>query len=404
MGRSEGKPHPLTVLITFSLLAPAKRVGTADIVGFGVDGVVIVWNRYPSSAVEVTKDFSDSTNWRNEHPRFLADVTGTGTKDIVGFGAKGLNVAVNNGNNTFRKRRLVLSDYGTNSGWEVDKHLRFMVDVRGTGRADILGFGPAGVVLSRNEGDLKFSEPSLVLKAFGYSQGWHLDTHHRFLGDTTGNGLPDIVGFGVKGVYVAKNNGDGTFQNSVLVTEDFGTNDGYKIDKHLRTIADLTGDGKVDLVGFGNTGVWVGFNNGDGTFQARQRVLESFGHERGNWRVETHPRFIADITGDGKGDIVGFGKKGVWVATNKGDGTFNEKKLVIKDYGYEAGNWDVGRHVRVPVDMTGDGRADIVGIKLNNIWISYNQGNGEFSPRTKLISTSGLGWTQDTIRIVTNIS
>jgi hypothetical protein len=53
-------------------------------------------------------------------------------------------------------------------------------------------------------------------------------------------------------------------------------------------------------------------------------VLEDFGYVAGGWRVESHPRFPADLTGDGRVDIVGFGNDGVWVALNNGNGTFTK--------------------------------------------------------------------------------
>jgi hypothetical protein len=40
--------------------------------------------------------------------------------------------------------------------------------------------------------------------------------------------------------------------------------------------------------------------------------MDDMGYEAGGWRVERHPRFLADTTGDGCGDIVGFGNDGVW--------------------------------------------------------------------------------------------
>ena len=73
----------------------------------------------------------------------------------------------------------------------------------------------------------------------------------------------------------------------------------------------LTGDGGADIVGFGDTGVWTALSNGDGTFAAPRVVLADFGAEAGGWQVDKHPRFLADITGDGRADIVGFGDAGV---------------------------------------------------------------------------------------------
>lgn len=39
-----------------------------------------------------------------------------------------------------------------------------------------------------------------------------------------------------------------------------------------------------------------------------------FGYYAGGWRTDKHPRLLADTTGDGKADIVGFDNDGVWVA------------------------------------------------------------------------------------------
>ena len=76
-----------------------------------------------------------------------------------------------------------------------------------------------------------------------------------------------------------------------------------------------TGDGRADIVGFGDDGVWTALSNGDGTFQPARFVLSDFGVNNG-WRVDQHPRFLADLTGDGRADIVGFGDDGVWIALN----------------------------------------------------------------------------------------
>ena len=39
--------------------------------------------------------------------------------------------------------------------------------------------------------------------------------------------------------------------------------------------------------------------------------------------MDKHPRFVADLTGDGRADIVGFGDAGVLVCVNQGNGTFS---------------------------------------------------------------------------------
>ncbi len=340
--------------------------------------------------------------WRvDRHPRFLADLTGNGRADIVGFGNAGVWVSRNNGDGTFQGPQLVVGTFGYDAGgWRVDRHPRFLADVTGDGRADIVGFGNAGVWVSRNNGDGTFQGPQLVVGTFGYDAGgWRVDRHPRFLADVTGDGRADIVGFGNAGVWVSRNNGDGTFQAPQLVVGTFGYDaGGWRVDRHPRFLADVTGDGRADIVGFGNAGVWVSRNNGDGTFQAPQLVVGTFGYDAGGWRVDRHPRFVVDITGDGRADIVGFGNAGVWVSLNNGDGTFQGPQLVVNNFGYDAGGWRVDRHPRLLGNLTGNGAADIVGFGNAGVWVSRNNGDGTFQGPQMVIGNFGYnagGWRVD---------
>jgi hypothetical protein len=79
-------------------------------------------------------------------------------------------------------------------------------------------------------------------------------------------------------------------------------------------MADVTGDGRADIVGFGNAGVYVSLARADGSYGPVTRVVDNYGYDAGGWRVEMHPRFLADTNGDGKADIVGFGNAGVYVS------------------------------------------------------------------------------------------
>lgn len=47
------------------------------------------------------------------------------------------------------------------------------------------------------------------------------------------------------------------------------------------------------------------------TFAAPQLAVANFAVNAGGWRVDRHPRLLADVTGDGRPDIVGFGDGGV---------------------------------------------------------------------------------------------
>jgi hypothetical protein len=57
--------------------------------------------------------------------------------------------------------------------------------------------------------------------------------------------------------------------------------------------------------------------------------------------VERHPRFLADLTSDRRADVVGFGDAGVYVAVNKGNGTFATTRVRRDIYELESGDpWD----------------------------------------------------------------
>jgi len=373
---------------------------------------MILRNGVFQQVIGVLNDFSyNAGGWRVEkHVRLVGDATGDGTSDLIGFGDAGVLVAQNNGNNSFQTARLVINDYGYNAGnWRVDLHPRFVADLRKTGRVDVLGFGYAGVLVSKNNGNLNFAPQILGLADFGHHQGWRTDRHLRFLADVNGDGFMDIVGFGESQVLVATGKGDGTFNPARSVINDLTIGaGGWQINKHPRLLGDITGDGKPDIVGFGDAGVYVALNKGDGTFHPPKLVLKDFAYGAGGWRVEKHPRFLADVNGDGRLDIVGFGDAGVYIAISNGDGTFQAPKLVLGDFGYNADVWRVEKHLRFPVDITGDGSADIVGFGENSVWVSYNDGKGNFSSPVKRLTNefafrNGEWDVSKTVRFVTNL-
>ncbi|TXS11883.1 hypothetical protein EAO70_34065 [Streptomyces sp. adm13(2018)] len=321
--------------------SPADLWTFADLTGEGLPGIVML----AGDGVRVSPQEEDGTfappggdpalkafghgdqagRWlADKHPRFLADTTGDGRLDIVGCHDDGVWLSLQDEEGKFAPLpdEPALRAFGHDEkagGWLADKHPRFLADTTGDGRLDIVGCHDDGVWLSLQGEDGGFAEPLYVLDDFGTDQGWSsVEEHPRFLLKTTGDGATDLIGFGPHGVVVARGLDDGTFEPSKLVLNDFGTAQGWTAKKHLRLLADVTGDGSPDAVGFGDEGVWVAHNRGDGTFEQAQLVCRGFGYhdDAGAWRVGHHPRFLADVTGDGRVDIVGFGGPGVYVARN----------------------------------------------------------------------------------------
>jgi hypothetical protein len=301
----------------------------------------------------------------------MADTTGDGKADIVGFGNAGVYVSRSLGEDRVTTPALVVANFGYDAGgWRVELHPRMLADTDGNGQADIIGFGYAGAYVSRAQPGGTYGPLQLVVANYGYDAGgWRVDKHPRVMADTTGDGKADIVGFGNAGVYVSRAQPGGTYEAPNLVVKNFGYDaGGWRVDRHPRFVVDVTGDGLADIVGFGEAGVYLSRNLGNGTFGPLQLVVTNFGYNAGGWRVDQHPRFLADTTGENGPDIVGFGNAGVYISRNRGDGTFEPPQLVVTNFGYNAGGWQVDQHPRFLADTTGDGRSDIVGFGNAGVW------------------------------------
>jgi len=320
--------------------------GLSDVVGFGNRGVLVSLSE--GSAFDAANLWIDNYGpqaggWMSYdlHPRMVGDVNGDGLDDVVGFGNNGVLVSLSNGNG-FDTEQVWLNDFGVVAGgWKsFDRHPRMIGDVNGDGLDDVIGFGNHGVLVALSNGS-GFDAAEVWLGDFGVvAGGWtSFDRHPRMVGDANGDGLDDIVGFGNHGVLVALSNGSG-FDAVELWLGDFGVVAGgwTSFDRHPRTVADVNGDGHDDVVGFGNHGVLVALSNGSG-FDAAQVWLGDFGVVAGGWTsYDRHPRTVADVNGDGLGDVVGFGNNGVLVGLSNGSG-FDAVEVWLGDFGVKAGGW-----------------------------------------------------------------
>jgi endoglucanase len=162
-----------------------------------------------------------------------------------------------------------------------------------------------------------FVPPSFQLAALGANAGgWSSDdTYPRELGDVNGDGRDDIVGFGSAGVWVSLATAGGHFAAPTFELSAFGVNAGgwSSDDTYPRELADVNGDGMADIIGFGSAGVWVFLATAGGHFAAPTLEVAAFGVGAGDWSTDnTYPRELADVTGDGKADIIGFGYAGLY--------------------------------------------------------------------------------------------
>ncbi len=367
--------HPRT-------LADVNADGKKDVVAFGNDGV------YVSLATGVS--FGPSTRWIanyshnngfwrvSRHLRFLADVNGDRREDVVGFGDAGVYVSLSTGS-SFSPASLWVAEYGyIAGGWRITQHPRVLADVNGDGRKDIVGFASDGTYVSLSTG-VNFSHPSKWSHEYGYTTGgWRVELHPRFLADLNGDGRQDVVGFANDGVYVALSTGT-TFSQPSRWIDTYGYSaGGWRVEKHPRVLADVNGDGKQDIVAFGDAGVYLSLSTG-ASFGPGNFVLANYGYDAGGWRIERHPRMLADINGDGRQDIVAFGDAGVWRALSTGTG-FAPDNFVLATFGYIAGGWRVEHHPRFLADVNGDGRQDVVGIGNAGVYAAPSIGTSFAAP------------------------
>jgi hypothetical protein len=366
----------------------------------------------PTAAASVTAgatqlgvaDFGFAQGWRvDRHLRVLADITGDGRADIVGFGNDGVIPAVARGDGTFQ-HAAGIADFGWNQGWRPGEHPRFVTDITGDGRADIVAVGNSAVYTAVALGNGSFGAVQ-TNTAFVAGSSY-------FVADVNADNRSDLYRFGADGrVDIMVAQGNGTFAAPILaatgffqprsfdniqvvdVTGDhraeivaFSTSlaifiastsprfDNTYPPPHralpgaqlfMNRVVDVTGDGSADLVSIDNGGVFTAVSVGSGNFNGFALGINDFSPSQG-WTSQ-HPINVVDVTGDRAADMVGFGNAGVWFGTARGDGTFQPVQLLAADFGRDQG-WDVTRHVRIAADITGDGRADLVGFGEAGVW------------------------------------
>lgn len=269
-----------------------------------------------------------------------------------------------------------------------------IADVNGDGKPDVIVSdwcinntvpcpnGAIGVLLGNGDGTLR--------APLTYSSGGVYATDVA-VGDLNGDGKPDIVvvncgnalnnhcigSGGNAGVLLG--NGDGTFQPVVGIALGGGGFGAIAV-----AIAEINGDGKQDIVVAGDCssggcgGVLLG--NGDGTFQPEIPF--------GSAGLIAFSLAIGDVNGDGKLDaVIGnqcaqqlCNSSSVGVSLGNGDGSF--QPAVAYDSG---GIYPDGVAI---ADISGDGKADIViansstSITINqgDVGVLIGNGNGTFQP------------------------
>jgi hypothetical protein len=316
-------------------------------------------------------DFGHKRGWRTDrHLRDIADVDGDGLLDAVGFNDTGVLVAKSL-NDRFDVPTLWTSEFSYDKGYRSSKHPRYLADINADTRADIVSFYEDGIWVAKSIGD-RFEPAELWLGDFGYGRGWRADRHIRRVIDVDNDRRADVVAIGDDGVRVAFAH-RASFTEPQLMLPDFGAHAGWSYKKHIVDFADFDGDGYMDIGGIRANGVYVSRFDGS-KFLAPVRWTAHFGDELGRWRMDRHPRYFADVNGDGRADVIGFHDIGPFVALSNGTG-FGAPSLWGAFFGHTVGNWRVDKHVRRLLDIDGDHKLDLVGVHDDGVWVSMSLGN-----------------------------
>jgi subtilisin-like proprotein convertase family protein len=312
----------------------------ADIIAFGSDFAYVSLGQVNgtfSNPIVGINSFGSGVNgggWvsNNVYLRQIADVNGDGRADIVGFGSDYTYVSLGQANGTFASPIIGINSFGASiaaGGWTNNNlYERELGDVNGDGRADIVGFGSDYTYVALGQANGTFANPIIGIAGFGASGaggGWtSFNQYPRMVGDISGDGRADIVGFGADGVFVSLGQANGTFGATVLVASAFGTGQGWSTqDLMPRMLGDLNGDGRMDIIAFGTSGTYGALALPGGTgFSDIAFMTSSFGAgpEDGLWdRNLINPRVVGDVDGNGRADLIGFGTSGALVTPNNSD-------------------------------------------------------------------------------------
>ena len=308
---------------------------------------------------------------QDQYPRMMGDVNGDGLSDIVGFGNSGTYVSLSTGSGFAPATRWIAAYGYSAGGWTSQNvYLRMVGDVNGDGLADIVGFGKYGTYVSLSTGSA-FGASSRWIASYGYSAGgWtSQDKYPRMLADVNGDGKADVVGFGAGGTYVSLSTGS-SFASAQLWIRAFGVNAGGWIsqDQYPRIVADVTGDGKADVIGFGKAGAYMAPSSGT-SFAPSALWLRDLCTSQGWSSQDLYPRTVADFDGDGKADIIGYKDAGVYVALSSGSG-FGASALQKCFFGTADGWTSYDLYPRTAADLNSDRKADLIGFGQKGVFVS----------------------------------
>ncbi len=359
---------------------------------------------------------SYSTGPTDSATLYIEDVNGDGNLDYVStsYNDGTASVGLGNGDGTFLARRVLSFGVANRT-----KRLSFG-DLNGDGAVDIVGGEDNGasstmyVLFGNGNGTFKAANPISVPST---------DVNGTAVGDFNGDGNLDFVGSMLltSQAVVFLGNGNGTFRagvsyasqpNAGVIASADLNNDGiddfvvaaaqtqpaYVV--HLGStsgtitsthsggtgasgarldLADVNGDGNLDVLDFTAAGFGVAFGYGNGTFGSRVGFANFSAGGGGS---------AADINGDGNMDVVTVGGTTVATYLGNGNGTFLAPTTANSGFSVQMG---------AAGDLNNDGALDVLGGQWPGGNLGILLGNANMSPRLRAFSLRTQGDAKETL-------
>ena len=291
------------------------------------------------------------------------------------FGARTLNLVVFNADMS----RYWLIPTGTDESWIIEKD-RVYLAKRGTLRTRASNGRsypgvPTGYSIPPERGPVqaagpgkKFSSPRIWVRNYGGQNGWTAEAHTRLLADVNGDGRADVVGFGGPGVFVSFSDGR-RFSAPQLLLRSFGRDQGWSPSR-TRFASDVDGDGRADIVAIEGMTARVAFSTGKGFKSPVSWPLRLNGETPGrrgpNDARFVHPGFV------GKQAFIWDWRRNEINTWSPHQGQFLMTRMhsgrMVEDRG-----WTRANSRRFLGDVNGDGYVDAIGAKENTQNVGFGK-------------------------------
>jgi hypothetical protein len=336
-----------------------------------------------------SSDFSDADGWKShasywETIRF-PDVNGDGYADVCGRAKDGMRCGLSS-LCSFGKTTSYSSGFSDADGWKSNEFYWRTIqfpDLNGDKKADVCGRFADGIFCGLSNG-AKFETISKWTESFSDATAWNLYPSYwqtiRFP-DVNGDGKADVCGRYEDGIYCGLSDGV-KFEQVSLWSGDYGnTYEWTNQTSYWQSIQfpDVNGDSKADVCGRYEDGLRCGVSNGTkfettSIWSSSYSDLVGWDANPSIWQTIRFP----DLNGDGMADVCGRGIYGLVCKLSDKEQFVTTSTIYWNvnfsdDNGFASGD-SYWQTIQYG-DINQDGRADVCGRRYNGIHCSTSNGN-----------------------------